>query len=179
VERLNVRAPILDRLVEAQRAKSDDDSKQGRVRGTDPDMPDGVFNRAADNWRPLLAIADAAGGERPGRARRAVQCFGAGASGDDQSVRVLLLSDIRSIFVERKVDKLSSADLTLALNAIEGRPWAEWHRGKGLAPNGLARQLAHFGIAPSTIRTSTGTPKGYQLAQFDDAFARYLPGGEF
>jgi hypothetical protein len=150
-----------------------------RVRGTDPDMPDGVFNRAADNWRPLLAIADAAGGEWPGRARRAVQCFGAGASGDDQSVRVLLLSDIRPIFVERKVDKLSSADLTLALNAIEGRPWAEWHRGKGLTPNGLARQLAHFGIAPSTIRTSTGTPKGYQLAQFDDAFARYLPGGEF
>jgi hypothetical protein len=25
------------------------------VRGADPDMPAGVFNRAADNWRPLLA----------------------------------------------------------------------------------------------------------------------------
>jgi putative DNA primase/helicase len=150
-----------------------------RVRGTDPDMPAGVFNRAADNWRPLLAIADAAGGEWPGRARRSVQCLGAGASGDDQSVRVLLLSDVRVIFAERGLDRLPSADLVWALNSVEGRPWAEWNRSKGLTPNGLARQLAHFGIAPSTIRTSTGTPKGYQLAQFDDAFARYLPSGEF
>ena len=29
-------------------------------------MPAGVLNRAADNWRPLLAIADAAGGELAG-----------------------------------------------------------------------------------------------------------------
>ena len=43
------------------------------VRGADPDMPAGIFNRAADNWRPLLAIADAAGGEWPRRARRAAE----------------------------------------------------------------------------------------------------------
>ena len=150
-----------------------------RIRDVDPDMPDGVFNRAADNWRPLLAIADIAGGEWPARARRAIQCTGATATGDDQSVRVLLLSDIRAVFAERNADRLSSADLVSALNSIEGRPWAEWNRGRGLSPNGVARQLAPFGIAPGTIRTSTGTPKGYQLAQFDDAFARYLPGDEF
>ena len=39
-------------------------------------MPAGVFNRAADNWRPLLAIADAAGGEWP--AARAEPCNAAG-----------------------------------------------------------------------------------------------------
>ena len=91
----------------------------------------------------------------------------------------LLLSDIRVIFADRGLDRLPSADLVWALNSVEGRPWSEWSRGKGLSPNGLARQLAHFGIAPGTIRTSTATPKGYQLAQFDDAFARYLRGGEF
>jgi hypothetical protein len=42
-----------------------------------------------------------------------------------------------------------------------------------------ARLLVSFGIAPGTIRTANGTPKGYQLAQFEDAFARYLPGREF
>ena len=93
-------------------------------------MPAGVFNRAADNWRPLLAIADAAGGEWPVRARRAVQCTGASATGDDQSVRVLLLTDIRAIFVERELDRLSSAELVVALVAIEGRPWAEWKAGQ-------------------------------------------------
>jgi hypothetical protein len=67
----------------------------------------------------------------------------------------------------------------MALVAIEGRPWAEWKAGKPLSANGLARLLAPFGIAPATIRTAAGTPKGYQFAQFEDAFARYLPGDEF
>ena len=147
-----------------------------RIQGADPDMPAGVFNRVADNWRPLLAIADAAGGEWPARARRAVQCAGASATGDDQSVRVLLLADIRAHFAERTVDRVSSNELVAALMAIEGRPWAEWKAGKPLSANGLARLLAPFGIAPATIRTATGTPKGYQLTQFEDAFARYLQG---
>ena len=149
-----------------------------RIRSADPDMPAGVFNRVADNWRPLLAIADAAGGEWPARARRAVQCSGASANGNDQSARVLLLTDLRAIYANRGVDRLSSADLVVALIAIEGRPWAEWKHGKPLTTNGLARLLAPFGIAPATIRTSTGTPKGYQLSQFEDAFARYLPRDE-
>jgi putative DNA primase/helicase len=139
-------------------------------------MPASVFNRVADNWRPLLAIADAAGGEWPARARRAVQCAGASATGDDQSVRVLLLTDIRAIFAEKNADRLSSAELVTALFVTEGRPWAEWNRGRGLSANALARLLAPFGIAPATIRTATGTPKGYQLTQFEDAFARYLSG---
>jgi hypothetical protein len=144
-----------------------------RIRGADPVMPTGVINRAADNWRPLIAIADLAGGEWPARARQAAQQAGATAD-SDQSVRVLLLSDIREIFAERRLDQLPSGELASALVAIEGRPWAEWHRGKGLSPNGLARQLKPFGIAPGTIRTATGTPKGYKLAQFEDAFSRYL-----
>ena len=146
------------------------------VRGADPDMPASVFNRAADNWRPLLAIADAAGGEWPARARRAVQSVAATAGDDDQSARVTLLADIRGIFAERRTDRLASAELVEALVAVEGRPWAEWKAGKAITTNGLARLLAPFAIKPSTIRTSGGTPKGYQLAQFEDAFARYLPG---
>jgi putative DNA primase/helicase len=146
-----------------------------RVRGADPDMPDGIFNRAADNWRPLLAIADIAGGTWPVRARLAVQ-MGSTTAGDEQSVRVLMLSDVRAIFDERRHERLPSAELIEALVAIEGRPWAEWKGGKPITANGLAGLLVSFGITPGTIRTVNGTPKGYQLAQFEDAFARYLPG---
>jgi hypothetical protein len=32
-------------------------------------MPTGIYNRAADNWHPLLAVADRAGGDWPQRAR--------------------------------------------------------------------------------------------------------------
>ena len=35
-----------------------------------PALPDDLFNRTRDNWRPLIAIADAAGGHWPERARR-------------------------------------------------------------------------------------------------------------
>jgi hypothetical protein len=34
----------------------------------DPPLPPGVFNRLADNWRPLFAIAQVAGGDWPQRA---------------------------------------------------------------------------------------------------------------
>lgn len=146
-----------------------------RIRGADPAIPEGVFNRAADNWRPLLAIADAAGGEWGVRARAAVQRTGAVAGGDEQSVRVLLLADIRAVFAGRLVDRLPSAELVEALVAIEGRPWAEWKAGKPITANGLARLLAPFVIKPDTIRTGDKTPKGYQLAHFEDAFSRYLP----
>jgi len=127
----------------------------------------------------LLAIADTAGGAWPARARRAVQYTGVAAAGDEQSIRVTLLSDIRATFRERRQDRLSSAELVESLVAIEGRQWAEWKAGKPITANGLARLLAPFGIKPGTIRTGNLTPKGYQLAQFEDAFVRYLPEEEF
>ena len=36
-----------------------------------PDMPLGIEDRNADVWEPLLAIAEAAGGDWPQRAREA------------------------------------------------------------------------------------------------------------
>jgi putative DNA primase/helicase len=145
------------------------------VRLGDPEMPPGLFNRAADNWRPLLAIADAAGRDWPARARRAAQSSTA-TGHDDQSVGVVLLTDIRAIFRERGADRLPSAELVETLIKSEGRPWAEWKAGKAITVNGLARLLAPFAIIPSTIRVEGATPKGYKLAQFEDAFSRYCQG---
>ena len=40
----------------------------------------------------------------------------------------------------------------------------------------LSRLLHPYGILPKTIRVSaTDTPKGYDVADFADAFSRYLP----
>jgi hypothetical protein len=52
----------------------------------DPDMPPGLYNRNADNWRPLFQIADAAGGGWPERARAAA------LSGRPTSMRFRALS---------------------------------------------------------------------------------------
>jgi hypothetical protein len=145
------------------------------VRKVDPIMPKGMFNRTADNWRPLLAIADTAGGHWPERARGAVQQMREAATDDEQSERMVLLGDVRTILFEHQHDRISSADLVDALANLEGRPWAEWRAGKAITPTGVARLLAPFKIFPETIRIGDRTPKGYKFAQFEDAFNRYLP----
>jgi Protein of unknown function (DUF3631) len=168
-----------DEIARKVRRWADDNAE--RVRSIDPAMPAGVLNRMADNWRPLLAIADAAGGDWPESARRA--CTAAVAETDDQSVKTLLLSDIRAIFTERRTDRLPSADLVEALVAVEGHPWAEW-KGKALTKNGLARLLKQFPTAdgrkiePGSIRISDWAGKGYALVDFADAFSRYLAHAE-
>lgn len=137
-----------------------------------PAMPEGFQNRLAANWRPLLAVADAAGGEWPELARTAAKAL---SNIDTESDGTVLLADIKSIFSSKAADRLASADLVAALKEIEGRPWAEFGRAeKAISQNQLARLLKPFAIAPGTIRTGTDTPKGYYLRQFDDAFDRYL-----
>jgi Protein of unknown function (DUF3631) len=165
------RTEHLDRLASKAARWAADNAD--RVRAADPSMPPGVFNRLADNWRGLLSIADAAGGEWPQRARRALQAIQ--GTVEDNSVRVQLLADIRAIFADRQVDRLPSLKLVEELIAIEGRPWGELKAGKPLSQNGLARLLKPLKIRPGTKRIDgEKTAKGYDLFQFDDAFSRYL-----
>ncbi len=155
---------------EAQRWVMDNEAS---LQDHDPKMPDGVVNRRADVWRPLLAIADAIGGEWPQKARLAAAHF-AGA-GEDSSIRVQLLSDIRDIFARRNLDTLSSAEICDELTSLEARPWCEWKKGRPITPAQLARQLSGFAIAPSTVRSGMSTFKGYKRSKFQDTFERYLP----
>src|SRR4029450_8810401 len=106
------------------------------VRCVTPDIPVAIFTRVADNWRPLLAIADAAGGDWPERARRVLVAM-AGVN-DDQSTGAMLFAAPRDIFSNREAYPLPSTELAEALVATEGRPWAEWRHGKPITANSLA-----------------------------------------
>jgi Protein of unknown function (DUF3631) len=147
-----------------------------RIGAADPVMPSGIYNREADNWRPLLAIAAAAGGEWPKRARDAAERCHAAADVDNRSQLETLLADIRD--VSRGKTEAPSADLVNHLVALEGHPWAEMgNSGKPLTQNKLARMLKPLGIFPEAIwiGSSTGKAlKGYVFAHFNEAFARYL-----
>jgi hypothetical protein len=147
-------------------------SKLGKAR---PSLPEELSDRQQDVAEPLLAIAEAVGGEWPERARQALVELCTGRAAQDQSLGVQLLDDIRAIFTERGSDKIASTDLVGALVAREGRPWAESERGKTLTPNKLARLLAPYDISPANVRRSEQQYKGYRLEWFEDAFARYLP----
>jgi hypothetical protein len=145
-----------------------------RLKDAEPALPDELSDRQQDGLEPLLAIADAAGGDWPKAVRSAaVEIFKSQAA-EDQNISVQLLADIRVIFEATKEDKITTADLLEKLKEIETSPWADWGRGKGLTPNGLSRLLKPFGVSPRTIRIEDKTPKGYLRESFEDAIARYL-----
>ena len=138
------------------------------LRSADPEMPKTLSGRAADNWRPLIAIADLAGGEWPTRARRIAQVLGSGRT--EQAAGVMLLEDVQRIFADRGVDRLPSADMAETLSKMEDRPWPEWHQGKPITPRQIAKLLEPFSVTPGTIRTASGTAKGYKLHDFHGCF---------
>ena len=158
------------------------DHKHG-LRIADPQMPEALNDRASDNWRPLLAIADIAGLGWPQAARAAAMALSAdGTDQGEQSRGVTLLTDIRRVFDDRMLaggkdaGRISSTDLVFALTNFVDRPWATWSRGKSITPASVARLLKTFGIIPGTIKLADGKqPNGYKRSQFDDAFGRYLP----
>ena len=137
----------------------------------DPKMPN-LNDRAADNWRPLLAIADLAGGTWPEEARRAA-CLLSGEQ-QDGAIGVELLRDIRSTFGDDNV--IRSSDLVAKLTADAERPWAEWKHGRPLTQKQLAGLLAPFHIISLTVHPP-GLPdgKGYRRIDFEEAWAAYCP----
>lgn len=141
------------------------------LRGADPAVPPGLHDRAADNWRPLLAIADAAGGEWPQRAREAAWVLsGAGAEEGEGEAGTMILADVKAVFDARGVDRLGTAELLKALHAMEDRPWGEWSKGHPMTPHALARLLKPFGVRPRHDRDW----RGYYAADFEEPWRRYL-----
>jgi hypothetical protein len=146
-----------------------------RLKAAKPELPKALQNRLADNWVPLLAIAEVAGGEWPKLARRAAEALSV-LSAPPQSERVMLLSDIRDILADKEASRIWSSDLAASLVALEGRPWGERNGGGPITPNAIALLLAPYGIKPAGIRKKSIVLKGYRAKQFKNAFARYLPG---
>src|ERR1700730_2731674 len=118
-------------------------------------MQEEAHNRAADNWRALLSIADACNPAWGNAAREAAVAL---SKGLDEDLSVLLLADIRDIFDRHPtVDRLSSAVIVAELLELADGLWSEW-RGlrndqmpRKLSQGGLALMLAPFGIRPKTI----------------------------
>ncbi|MBI2834771.1 MAG: DUF3631 domain-containing protein [Acidobacteria bacterium] len=144
------------------------------LREADPQVPAALHDRAADCWRPLLAIADRSGGAWPERAREAALAL-SGECGDENDVGIILLRDIKGIFeAEGDPEVLASNVIIERLAGIEDRPWAEWSSGRPLSPAKLARLLAAYEIFPAgNIRMGAKVLKGYRRTAFADAWDRY------
>ena len=73
------------------------DSTGTQLGDAQPDMPDGVTDRPAEIWEPLLAIADTAGGHWPDTARNACRHFVLDTGPQITSLGVRLLADLREL----------------------------------------------------------------------------------
>lgn len=144
-----------------------------KVEKARPSLPDELSDRSQDNWEPLLAIADCAGDDWVQRATVAALKLSR-ASESSVSIGNELLTDIQQIFLDKNIDKIKSADLIEALTDDSESPWATYNHGRLITPRQLAKLLKAYGIQSKTVRFGHDTPKGYDAAQFEDAFARYL-----
>lgn len=144
-----------------------------QLRGADPELS-GLNDRAMDNWRPLVAVADVAGENWPKLARRASVILSGEGADDDDSTRVQLLRDLHAIFT-RLGPEQHSEEIISELGAMEERPWPEWKNGKPITAAQLARLLKDYRIKPKQVWRHGKNQRGYSLDQFKDAFERYTP----
>ena len=138
-----------------------------------PSMPTGIEDRDADVWEPLLAIADAAGGDWPERARVTAVTLVTLARGDRRgSLGIRLLTDLREVFGEREA--VFTADIIEGLLALDEAPWGDIH-GKAPDVRGLARRLRPYGIESKSVRVGDRAAKGYRREDLHDAWERCAP----
>ena len=144
------------------------DDRQQDLQDADPTVPGVLNDRAADCWRPLLAVADAVGGSWPARAREAaLGLSGEATDGDD--VAVDLLHDIRLVFEDAGATFIASSELVKKLVEMDSKPWGDWRHGKPITTRAVADRLRAFGVVP----TSNGSARGYHRDRFRDAWTRY------
>ena len=105
---------------------------KGVLADADPALPDHLGDRAQDNWRPLIAIADAISPDLGERARKAAVKIEAERVHDDEEAAVQALGDVADIFKKNNKEFLTSAELVTVLVALDDRKWGEWRRGQPL-----------------------------------------------
>ncbi|MGO9057299.1 MAG: DUF3631 domain-containing protein [Candidatus Binataceae bacterium] len=135
-----------------------------------PAIPAGLDDRAADNWRPLFAIADLAGKDWSERTRIAALALSGHRDDSNHSSTVKLLADIKTIFDTDNSESIGSTELCNKLVELELSPWATVSKGRPLTPAKLARLLKPYNVfVKKQARINC-----YVAGDFADAFARYL-----
>ncbi|WP_189260135.1 DUF3631 domain-containing protein, partial [Lentzea flava] len=126
---------------------------------------------------PLLAIADEAGGEWPERARKACVHFVTAAQTNPTSDRIRLLSDLRTVFADRGVNRMSTVEILAVLHSMDEAPWGDYY-GRPINARQLATELSAYGVKVAAFKNGSKTFKGYVVDGpngLSDAWARYLP----
>jgi hypothetical protein len=147
-----------------------------------PVMPAGVRDRAAEIWRPLVALADAAGDHWPTTVRAACAHFVLDSGPQVTSDGVQLLADLRQLFTDQDTDRMPTADILTKLVDLDESLWGDLD--KPLTARRLASELGRYGVRPVTFDSPEAKVKGYVTYEttgkqgqtgLADAWSRYLP----
>jgi Protein of unknown function (DUF3631) len=139
-----------------------------------PQMPNGIEDRDADVWEPLLAIADAAGGDWPKLARIAAIALVGAAKEAEPSLGVRLLTDLKTVFDAQGEDKIATSAILTALISLPESPWGDL-KGRPLNDRGLALRLRQYDVRSKDIYVQDRALKGYAREDLHDVWLRYLP----
>lgn len=144
-----------------------------QVQQSNTTLPNGLDDRQKDNWEPLLAIADIAGGPWPQIARETAIAICSKA--ETKSYKTELLEDIQTVFELKNIDRVSTTNLIKYLCEDQEANWATYNHGKEISPKQLAKLLSGYAIVSNTVRFGAyETAKGYYKTQFLDVWARYI-----
>ena len=97
------------------------------VRAASNERLEGLHDRAADNWRPLLGIANVLGEKWPEKTRAAALALAALQPQDGADFEIMILEDLKALFTAHG-DRLASSFICNQLDDMEERPWPEWKR---------------------------------------------------
>jgi hypothetical protein len=143
------------------------------LRDAEPVLP--VDDRAADNWTPLAAVSDLAGGDWPDRARKAAEVLTHESDETEAALSLSrrLLADLRDIFGDARC--LYTTTILERLYRVAEAPWSTW-KGRGLTDRDLADKLREYGVRSRDVRERGTGPqrKGYTADDRFGAWARYL-----
>jgi len=157
----------------------------GLILNPDPKLPVEVLRvdqSVADNFRPLISIADATSPAWGALARAAAVFFAQSARHEDPVVT--LLRDIRSIFDAQGIDRITAKALVVALHEMGDGRWSEFcgaQRNRSphkLRESELRAMLRPLGIITHSVWPGKGKPgdhsgKGYTRADFEAAWRDY------
>lgn len=142
-----------------------------------PELPESLDDRARDNWRPLLRIADVAGGEWPIRAREVAELLSVERDERRDDAKVQLLWDCFELFprdAQGRMQPFPVSTLQAQLAAMEERPWAEWHETrKPVTSDRVGKLLGEFGIKSKVVRQGEKTSRCYRPEDFTDPWLRH------
>lgn len=135
-----------------------------------PEPPDGIEDRAAELWEPLLAIGEVVGGTWAERARNACRVIALGEPEEDDEEPdtpvEMLLADMGQIFMGE--ERLATRTIVERLLLLPGSAWKRFPNMIA-AGKEIAAMLEPRGVAPRPVKLDGTTVRGYDRADLEAA----------